>query len=236
MKSTVPIFALLVGLSVMTCGSIHGQSAANDPAELVSVRANYLQKLKAATDPIKKQYADYLENLKKSYGAKGNVDAALAVQNELDGLAIPGLQLPGTKDAKIIIWNQNNGGKGDRGTRKVNVILSGGGRVLWRKNGIRLQWDPNKPTKEEVAVPSVGADMVRIEITELVNDRGGLSEIEYLKNGQNLALGGNVVVSGFWEGNPKNAGGMLNDGVRETFWLLADKQEGWAEITLKQGQ
>jgi|GEM_PF-1269706 len=207
-----------------------------EPPELSKVRASYLQQIKTATDPIKQKYAEYLEGLKKSYGAKGDVDAASAIQKEINSLGRVVAPPIGAKDDKIIIWNQNNGGKGDRGTKKVNVLLFAGGREIWSKKGIRLNWDAGKQTKDEIAVPALNVELIRVEVTELVNNKGGLAEIEYIKGGKNIALGGAATVSGYWETNPKHAATTLTDGSPDSFWLLNDKQEGWAEITLKVAQ
>lgn len=212
------------------------QTAPAEPEELLKVRASYQQQIKTATDPIKQKYAEYLEGLKKTYGAKGDVNAAIAIQREINSLGIAIAQPIGAKDDKIVIWNQNNGGKGDRGTKKVNVILFAGGREVWSKKGIRLKWDAGKQTQDEIAVPPLNVEKIRVEVTELVNAKGGLAEIEYIKGGKNVALGSAVIVSSFWETNPKHAAATLTDGLPESFWLLSDKQEGWAEITLKAGQ
>jgi hypothetical protein len=220
----------------LVCEHSGAQTALAEPAELTKTRAVYQQQIKMATDPIKQKYVEYLEGLKKTYGAKGFLDAALAIQTEIDSLGIVTATPIGAKSDKIIIWNQNNGGKGDRGSKKVNVMLFAGGREVWSKKGIRLQWDADKQGQDEIPVPALHVDKIRVEVTELVNDKGGLAEVEYIKGGKNAALGGAVVVSGYWETNPKHAAATLTDGLPETFWLLNDKQEGWAEITLKAGQ
>lgn len=228
--------ALLITFAVLALsfdGHVGAQTSSNEPEELVKVRASYQQQIKAATDPIKQKYADYLEGLKKAYGAKGDVAGALAIQTEIDTLGIVSAPPIGAKNDKIVIWNQNNGGKGDRGTKKVNVILYAGGREVWSKRGIHLKWDAGQQTQDEISVPPLNAEKIRVEVTELVNAKGGLAEIEYIKGGTNVALGCSVVVSGYWETNPKHAASTLTDGLPETFWLLNDKQEGWAEITLK---
>lgn len=204
-----------------------------EPAELTSVRANYQKQIQAAIAPINARYLDYLENLKKQLGGKGDVEGALVVQKEIDSIA--GLQAaqPSAGSDKIVIWNQNNNGKGDRGTKKVSVSLLVGGREVWNKKFVKIDWDATKPNKVEIPVPTMTADTLRVEITDTVNGKGGLSEVEFFRGGRNVAQGGEVKVSAFWENNPKHAGAMLTDGVQTTFWLLPDNLEGWAEITLK---
>lgn len=204
-----------------------------EPAELVSVRASYQNQIQAATAPIHAKYLEYLESLKKQLGGKGDVQGALAVQKEID--AIAALQKVETKVGgdKIVIWNQNNGGKGDRGTKRINLSLLAGGRELWSRKSLKVDWDAVKAGSVEVLVPTVNADTVRIEVTDSVNGKGGLAEVEYFRGGRNIAKGGEVKTSGYWENNPKHTGAMLTDGVQGTYWLLPDGLEGWAEITLK---
>jgi hypothetical protein len=153
--------------------------------------------------------------------------AAGAVQ-ELGNLARP---LPG----KIVIWNQNNKGKADRGTKKVRVILLADGKETWRLNGVVLAWDKKKNVKTTLDVPAVRADTLRIEVTEAVNDRGGLAEIEYLIDGKNIAEGRPVTASGVWDNNKDYDPSMVTDGNTNTFWLLPDKgKDGWIQIKLTQ--
>lgn len=208
---------------------------ADGPVELRNARAAYQQQIKITTDPIKLRYSQTLELLKKSLGARGDITGALAVQREIDSLGLP--QLPpmgGRDDAKLVIWNQNNGGKGDRGTRKINVVLRFADKEVWRKNGLRMNWDRTKQDKEVVAVPSTGVDTIRIELVELVNGQGGLAEVEYLKDGKNVALGCAVTTSGVWQNQRWCAPEKLTDGTPDSFWLLPDRKTGWAEINLKE--
>ena len=153
--------------------------------------------------------------------------AAGAVQ-ERGNLAKP---LPG----KIVIWNQNNKGNADRGTKKVRVILLADGKETWRLNGVVLAWDKKKNVKTTLDVPAVRADTLRIEVTEAVNDRGGLAEIEYLIDGKNIAAGRPVTASGVWENNRDYDPSKVTDGNTDTFWLLPDKvKDGWIQIKLSQ--
>lgn len=211
-----------------------GISVAADPPQLTSVRASYLKQIEAATAPITAKYVEYLENLKKELGAKGDLDGALAVQNELD--AIAGSEKAASDSAgsdRIVVWNQNNNAKGDRGTERINVSLLLDGREVWSKKSIKVEWDPVNQGKVEIPVPSVVADTLRVEITRSVNEKGGLAEVEFFQGGRNVALGGEVKVSAVWENNPRHVGTMLADGVLSTYWLIPNNQEGWAEIVLK---
>ncbi|MCF7790174.1 MAG: hypothetical protein K9N47_28910 [Prosthecobacter sp.] len=228
MKKYAPMASLLLGLAAsFSCFSA-------EPAELTSARGNYQKQIKTLTDPVNARYLAYLESLKKSLGAKGDLDGALAVQKEIDSLPAPAT----TKAAenagsdKIVIWNQNNGGKADRGTKKVSVSLWVGSREVWNKKFVHIDWDPTKQTKVEILVPTMTADKLRVQVTETVNDRGGLAEIEFFRGGRNVAAKGAATVSAVWENSPKHMGSMLTDGDMATWWLLPDNQEGWAEIML----
>ncbi len=134
---------------------------------------------------------------------------------------------------RIVVWNQNNNGKGDRGTERINVSLLLDGREVWSKKSIKVEWDQVNQGKVEIPTPSAVADTLRVEITRSVNDKGGLAEVEFFQGGRNVALGGDVRVSAVWENNPKHVGTMLADGVLSTYWLIPNNQEGWAEIVLK---
>lgn len=222
------LFGLFVNISEAQDGT--------GPVELRNARAAYQQQIKAATEPIKLRYAQTLESLKKALGARGDVQGALAVQMELDALGLPQrVPLGSRENAKLIVWNQNNGGKGDRGTRKINVAFRSGNKETWRVNGFRMQWDKTKQDKEIISVPSVAVDVIRIEVTELINDAGGLAEVEYIKDGKNVALGCTVSASGVWQNNAARFGSPnLTDGNPNSFWLLPDKQTGWVEINLRE--
>lgn len=228
--------AVLVVL-VATLAHVTAQES-DGPVELRNARAAYQQQIKALTDPVRLRYAQTLETLKRSLGARGDVQGALAIQREIEGLGLAQPPTPATgprDEARLIIWNQNNGGKGDRGTRKINVILRAGEKEIWRRNDIHMSWDKTKQEKEVIPVPflTLVADTIRIEITETVNERGGLAEVEYFKDGKNVALGCTVTASGYWENNEGVIPAKLTDGSPDSHWLLPDKTLGWAEINLR---
>lgn len=209
------------------------QSQAAEPQELVTARASYRKQVDAALSPINKRYLDYLEQLKKEVGARGDVQGALAVQEEIDQIMrMHPANVPTGGDV-LLITNQNNGGKGDRGTKRIHVSLLAAGKVIWSRKSVKIDWDASKVGKLEIPLPTMNAEQVRIEVVDAVNGKGGLGEIAYMREGRNLAQGADVKVSAHWENNPKHAGSMLTDGSDATYWLLPDNLEGWAEITLK---
>lgn len=206
---------------------------AAEPSELTAVRASYQKQIQSATEPINARYLEFLENLKKTLGGAGDLEGAVAVQKEIDTIAALQVALPTSAGDKIVVWNQNNGGKGDRGTKKVNVSLFKDGREVWNKKFVKIEWDSATLRSVEISVPAINADKLRVQITDSLDGKGGLSEVEYFRGGKNVALGGVVTVSATWENNPKHNGAMLTDGVQSTFWLLPNNEDGWAEITLK---
>lgn len=205
-----------------------------EPPELTTVRSSYEKQIQTVTAPITAKYVEFLENLKKQLGGAGDLDGAVAVQKELDALIKTQAEVAASSAGdKIVVWNQNNGGKGDRGTKKVNVSLFSEGREVWSQKYVKIDWDSAAMRSVEIPVPTMKADRLRVEITDSIDGKGGLSEVEYFRVGKNVALGGVVKVSATWENNPKHAGPALTDGVPSTFWLLPNNEDGWAEITLK---
>lgn len=219
-------------LAIISYLALQGAVAA-EPVELTTIRSSYQKQIQTATAPINARYLEYLENLKKQLGGKGDVEGALAVQREIESIAGFETAKPTAENDRIVIWNQNNNGKGDRGTKRVSVSLYLGGREIWSRNSIKVEWDAVNLEKVEIPVPTMTADQLRVEITDTVNGKGGLSEVEFLRGGRNIALGGEVRVSAVWENNPKHAGTMLTDGIQTTYWLIPNDQDGWAEIALK---
>jgi hypothetical protein len=60
---------------------------AQEPADLVKARNAYKAEVEAAMAPITAAYLKQLEEMKKAYGAKGDLTSALALQKEIDTFA-----------------------------------------------------------------------------------------------------------------------------------------------------
>ena len=82
MKYTYVLLFLLAGSFLG-----FGQAPSDEPAELVSARARYTQEADAGIATIKQRYLAGLDLMKRAFGAKGNVNDALAVQKEIDRVA-----------------------------------------------------------------------------------------------------------------------------------------------------
>jgi hypothetical protein len=79
-------FTILIVLILTTFSAIAQDKPSKEPAALALARENYEAKIKAAVDPIKAAFLKHLETMKKAYGAKGDLESAQAVQNEIDSL------------------------------------------------------------------------------------------------------------------------------------------------------
>ena len=215
----------------------------NAPEELASLRSKYDAGMRAIVDPITFKYRDYLLELKKNLGGAGELDSAKLVQAEIEKLGLPEKPSlnPGTGGRdRVVIWNQINGGKNDRGSSKANVILYNGGAEVWRKNNVSLSWIKDQDASTEIEIPILKTDRVRVEITEYHSRGGGLSEIEFIRGGKNLAKGCRAMASAFWETNEEFSPSKVTDGNRsgleidDGFWLLPNQTAGWIEIMLNQ--
>jgi hypothetical protein len=139
----------------------------------------------------------------------------------------------------VKIWNQHNGGFNDRGSTMINVVLITKDKEVFRKDGIIIPWERGQDKFVSVIVPSVATDTVRVEIVESVNERPGLAEIEFVRNGKNLARKRSVKVNGVWESHPGVTGDTLTDGVTTSskhqygYWCSPDKEKAWAEVQVK---
>jgi hypothetical protein len=232
-------FALILVTVFAFAPALRSQVPVSEPLDLVAARVRYEQEVKSATAPINVRYAQTLDANKKALTAKGDVNGALAVQKEMDRLGIvPPKTVGGVGEAKVVVWNQHNGGYNNMGAKVINVALITAGKEVWRRDGIQIPWQAGKDTNVEVLVPLVPTDKLRVEISDSVNGSGGLAEIEYWKDGHNLARKRRVTVSGVWESNKKCAGETLTDGITTSkdhqvgYWLVPSGEAGWAEINL----
>lgn len=229
--------------SQLTPPEVEDGGGAVPPDLLVILRGKYDGALRTAMVPINEKYRDFLVALKKELGGQGDLAAAKIVQAELEKLGLPERPplTPGNdRRDRIVIWNQTNGGKNDRGSSKANVILKNGENEIWRKENVALSWVKDQDSSTEIEIPVLKADRIRIEITEFYSSGGGLAEVEFFRNGQNLALGRRAVASGYWESNENHSPSRVTDGRKsgkspeDRFWLLPNQNVGWIEILLNE--
>lgn len=92
------VFVLVAGLTSFS----NAQNEKSElPPQLVQLKKGYEAKVKAAVDPIKREYKIALEKLIKQYGASGNIKFAVEVQKELDSLSNIGTD---KKDLEGTTW------------------------------------------------------------------------------------------------------------------------------------
>jgi hypothetical protein len=203
------------------------------------------QAYRTAVAAARKKYTADLSQAMTAATKAGNLDEALAIRAEKeraeqlpDGSAAPATAVdasnPHAAD-QLIIWNQFNG-SGDRGTDSVNVKLMLRGRVVWTKRDVKVPWVPREDTSLSIDLPQVRFDAVRVEIVTWHKLGGGLSEIQVVRDGKNVALNVEPKVSAFYdERYPPKA---LTDGVTTSaepnhgYWLLPNTSAGWAEISV----
>jgi hypothetical protein len=146
------------------------------------------------------------------------------------------LPVPSGSPIRAIIWNTHNSKFNDRGAVSGNVILFLSGMPVWRKDAVRFEWVPSRDCETTVPLPSLVFDAIRIEITATRENGGGLTEVEVIRDGNNIALNAPVTASGSYPGFP---GECITDGIKSSaehkkgYWLLPNASLGWAVIDLK---
>ncbi len=78
--------AMLVTLLLTTVTTFAEDKPAKEPADLVKIRKAYEAKVKAAVEPITEAYLKKLDEMKKAYGAKGDLESAQAIQKEIESM------------------------------------------------------------------------------------------------------------------------------------------------------
>ena len=216
---------------------LKGQTPIGEPAELTSVRQKYDEEIAKATRPVKVRYAEFLKTLKGQMESRGERNGALAVQQEIDSLALT--SSAGARDHKIVVWNIHNADYNDRGAKFLNVIIFSGDKEVWRKNEVEIPWASGEDKSVTIDLPALRVDKIRIEVTGFIKAAGGLAEVEYWKDGKNLAQKRRVVVNAVWENNENVSGDRLTDGITTSkqhqigYWCMPDRESGWAEIMIR---
>ena len=111
------------------------------PAELNQYQQDYKAQIESATAQIKAKYLVRLDDLKKKYGAKGELESALMVQKEIDSLKkekidVVELDEPGNAKAKAVGKWQWPGG---------NIVeLKAGGAATFNKTAGNWKYKKGK--------------------------------------------------------------------------------------------
>ena len=111
--------------------------------------------------------------------------------------------------------------------------------MVFRRDNLPIDWAPSADKSLTVRIPApVLFNKVRVEIVAWHGRGGGLSEIQVLRRGNNIALGQPVTFSGFTDMKNYPAA-SLTDGVTTSskkpwqgYWISPDGQAAWAEVSL----
>lgn len=143
---------------------------------------------------------------------------------------------PGLLADKLVVWNTHNSHRNDRGALALNVRLSLGSDEVWRQDDVAIPWKPDWDGEIEIALPDKRFDRVRIEIPRWQGPGGGLSEVQVIRGGVDVARACPVVASGFFDTAfvPSNVVDGVTSSVadRVGYWVGIDGQTSWVEIDL----
>jgi len=118
--------AMLIVLLLTTVSAFAEDKPAQEPADLVKIRKLYETKVKAAVDPITAAYVKKLDEMKKAYGAKGDLESAQAVQKEIESMSTtkPAMTLVGkwTWAGGIAEFQKDGSGKCGNSTSKWKCL------------------------------------------------------------------------------------------------------------------
>lgn len=142
------------------------------------------------------------------------------------------------KKNSLIIWNQHNADYNDRGTKTVRIIFYSDDKEVYKLDNQELSWAKGVDSKNVFSLPNLPFDKVRIEILAKLGHGGGLSEVEIIKDGVNIARNAKVSVSGVFKPGKEYQGENLVDGITTSkenmkgYWLMPDAALGWCELNL----
>jgi len=139
MPACIPQVFFLLAFSTLLAVPVVAQE---EPPELAQARLVYEKELAFATRPIRERYLLRLETMKRTLGGRGDVRAALAVQEEIDR-ALAAALLPGlAKYSGSWLIQYENGG-----TRRY--LIKADGSMTWVETDGKPQGDtPGKMRPE----------------------------------------------------------------------------------------
>lgn len=136
-------FSQLTALAL--CVPFAAALAQEEPAELTQTKAMYQRDVETATRPIRERYLGRLELLKKSIAARGDIRAALAVQEEIEKVK----EIGSGMERFAGTWSLQY----SNGTIRVYVITPDGTVTYSEENGKKI---PQKTAK----ILAKGADFI----------------------------------------------------------------------------
>ena len=198
----------------------------------------YKARAKTAADSYAIAFLGKADRLYEDIAAKSEKKDAKYVQlQQSHASVIAQIQklMPGSTTAdRVVVWNQHNGLNNDRGTGLFRVVLMRRGRPVFSKSSILANWESGKPASNEVALPPILFDTLRVEILSWRGLGGGLAEVEIFRGPDCISKGARVASSGHL--TPDYDAIYVVDGTNtseqiKTFWLLPNASPGWVEIT-----
>jgi len=138
---------------------------------------------------------------------------------------------------RIVIWNQHNGDRKDRGTEKINVRMYLRDREVFAQTDISMPWSPDKDEQVVIFPPSKAFDRVRVEVTKWVHWGGGFSEIQVYIGSTLISQGkparsSDTFVGGHFTADRVTDGITTSENYRNGYWLLPDNTAGWVDVYL----
>ena len=152
--------------------------------------------------------------------------------------AVPDEVVPGVLADRVVVWNQHNGVRKDRGTTTFNLRLFRHGKEVFKQEELPLPWEAEQDTHAAVSLPPVRCDRLRVEIESWHGEGGGLAEIEVFSGDKNLALGCPADSSNHFDRQYDFIPERVTDGITTSakedvgYWLLPSGQKGWIDVDL----
>lgn len=136
---------------------------------------------------------------------------------------------------RIVVWNTNNNGNNDRGSKAIVTTTTFQGKLVWKQPSV-MPFKNSEMTYLVLRPKPSRIDEIRIDITKHQPNGGGLSEIEVFVGRENVALGCQPYAESQWENNADAAPAKLVDGDTSgkwaTFWIADHLHAGWAAVPL----